>query len=62
MILDSVMIDPLLKLSLFYFPKKKFPAALLFYSGSDRYDASECRANILSLATNLTPTFGCVAQ
>ena len=55
MILHSLIIAPLLKLSLFCFPKKTFPAALLLDSGSDRYEASECRANIMSLATNLTP-------
>ena len=62
MIFDSVMIAPLLKLSLFCLPKKKCPAALLLDSGSDRYEASECRANIMSLAINLSPSFGCVAQ
>ena len=62
MILDSVMITPLLKLSLFCFPKKKCPAALIFDSGSDRYEASECKATIMSLATNLNPVFRCVAQ
>ena len=62
MILDSVMIAPLLKLLSFCFPKYFFAAALLYDSGSDRYDASEFRANIMLLATNLTPAFGCVAQ
>ena len=62
MILDSVMIAPLLKLSLFCFPKKKCLAALLFDSGSDRYDASKCRANTMSLATNINPEFGYAAQ
>ena len=46
----------------FFFSKKKFPAALLLDSGSDRYEASECKANIMSRSTNLTPAFGCVAQ
>ena len=55
MIFDSVMIVPLLKLSLLFLPKKKCPADLLLDSGSDRYEASECKANIMSLATNLTP-------
>ena len=59
---DSVMIAPLLKLSLCCFPKKKCPATLLLDSGSDRYEASECKATIMSLVTNLTPAFGCVAQ
>ena len=62
MIFYSVMIAPLLKLSLFCLPKKKCPAALIFDSGSDRYEVSECKANIMSLATNLTPEFGCIAQ
>ena len=44
------------------FSQEKCPAALLLDSGSDRYEASECKANIMSLATNLTPEFGCVAQ
>ena len=44
------------------FSQEKFPAALFLDSGSDRYDASECKANIMSLAENLTPAFGCVAQ
>ena len=56
------MIVLLLKFSLFCFPKKKCPAALLFDSGSDKHEASECTANIMSLATNITPAFGCVAQ
>ena len=62
MIFDSVIIAPLLKLSLFCLPKKTFPAALLLDFGSDRYEASECKANIMSLATNITPAFGCIAQ
>ena len=58
----SVVIAPLLKLSLCCFPKKKCPAAQLLDSGSDRYEASECKSNIMFLATNLTLAFGCVAQ
>ena len=61
MILDSVMIAPLLKLS-FFFSKKQCPAALFFDSGSDRYEASEFKAKIMSLAKNIIPAFGCVAQ
>ena len=62
MIFGSVMIAPFLKLSLFCLPKKQCHAALLLDYGSDRYEASECKANIMSLATNLTQAFGCVAQ
>ena len=62
MIFDSVMIAPLLKLLLSCLPKTKCPAALLLDYGSDRYEASGCKANIMSLATNRTPVFGCVAQ
>ena len=59
---ESFNTAPLLKFSSLSLVKYKCPAALLFDSGFDRYYTSECKTDTISLVTNLTPEFGCVAQ
>ena len=52
MILKRVRMVPLLKCSFVLDPKNKCPAALILPLGLERYESSEWRQSIISLAKN----------